>query len=647
MRDFLTRSAWITIIALILISLTIAPAQAALNYAQSEIDGNGIDDDGDGYTDSEDTECGSHYEGYGSNSVGGQGGTVYWVDPLLGDPSVDAHAGTYADPCSLRKALGGSSRVIKFTRGGTITLLTDLVVKERNVTIDGFTCPAPGITITQNSSTHAGLQIESRENLYSHNWIINHIRFDGLWDQNEEHKVGWAIFGMSATRTNKKVHDIILDHLTIRDDQDKVTLWGNMANITVSNGLFHSSGKAFLISYYNATPDLLKTDISVTRNIFARNNERNPQLRGWIRNLDIVNNVMFDWDHKYSWAYGTRIKNEAAEKSVYANIINNYYEPLNPSSRALIYSWNPGWDSTENGPSSVLPQGTVYNGSDMGELWVSGNILPAGNMDHYSTISQAHSVPAWAQVTTIAADQAYTFVPQVGMQYPDSRDQGILDDVMAAIAPDTSVVAKHIFYNHSAFDGNDSAANAADDGAIATDKVALVSGASSFVNYTTYSKGINGIMVDATGTGGAASASDFTFKVGNDSTPAGWATAPAPTSVSIRTGDGDSSSDRITITFADGAIAGEWLEVTYIPTSEKFYFGNAIGETGNSITNAQVTPADEIGIRDNPHILGSNPAAVIDVYDFNRDKKVGPTDCVICRNNGTNSSTALQLITVP
>ncbi len=430
MRDYLAHLALMAIFALVIISLAGGPAQAEPNYAQSEIDGNGIDDDGDGYTDSEDTECPSHYQGYGSQSAGGQGGTVYWVDPLLGDPSTDAHTGTYADPCSLRKAVSGSNRVIKFTRGGTITLLSDLDTSQHNVTIDGFTCPSPGVTITQNSSTHAGFHIESRGNQSAHDWIINHIRFDGLWDQDRTHRIGWAIFGLAGFGTDSKVEKIILDHLTIRDDQDKTTFWGHIANVTISNSLFHSSGKGFLISYYHRSPDLLKTDITVYRNVFARNDQRNPQLRGWIRNLDVVNNVMFEWGN-----YGTRIKNEPGEESIYANVINNYFKPLNPSSRALIYGWSPGPDYADGGPATKQPQGTVYTGSDMGKLWVAGNILPAGNIDEYSTISAPLPVPPWAQVRTVPAEKAYTFVPQVGMQYRDSRDQKIIDDVMDAIAP--------------------------------------------------------------------------------------------------------------------------------------------------------------------------------------------------------------------
>ena len=68
----------------------------------------------------------------------------------------------------------------------------------------------------------------------------------------------------------------------------------------------------------------------------------------------------------------------------------------------------------------------------------------------------------------------------------------------------TNVVGRHVFYNESAFDGDDPAAEAADDDAIAPDVFPLLHGPSStyptqqtmFRNYTSYEKGLNGLMVD-------------------------------------------------------------------------------------------------------------------------------------------------------
>ena len=86
-----------------------------------------------------------------------------------------------------------------------------------------------------------------------------------------------------------------------------------------------------------------------------------------------------------------------------------------------------------------------------------------------------------------------------------------------------------MFYNNSKFDDNDPAGGAADDGAIATDKVALLPGsAATLANYTSYSRGINGLTVDVAHLRTAPTAADFSFRIGNDDNPALWADGPLP-----------------------------------------------------------------------------------------------------------------------
>jgi len=77
-----------------------------------------------------------------------------------------------------------------------------------------------------------------------------------------------------------------------------------------------------------------------------------------------------------------------------------------------------------------------------------------------------------------------------------------------------------------------------------------------------------------------------------------------------------------------------------------FYFGNAMGETGNSAADAIVDEADKLLVRDNPCTF-LNPALIGDVHDFNRDRKVNATDELIARGNGTMLDTALKLIAAP
>jgi hypothetical protein len=215
----------------------------------------------------------------------------------------------------------------------------------------------------------------------------------------------------------------------------------------------------------------------------------------------------------------------------------------------------------------------------------------------------------------------------------------------------SEVTGRFVFYNESAWDGNDPAANAADDNAIATDKVALLpGGAATFASYTSYIRGLNGIMVDLP-LSGAPLAEDFSFRLGNDGAPDGWSAAPAPGVIALRPGAGVGGADRVTLIWEGAtAVRNRWLEVTVratprtgLATADVFYFGNAIGDSGNSAVNTQVDLVDELGARKNPHTF-VNPAPIDDVYDYDRNQRVDLRDELIARNNPTTFVSALRLI---
>ena len=215
-----------------------------------------------------------------------------------------------------------------------------------------------------------------------------------------------------------------------------------------------------------------------------------------------------------------------------------------------------------------------------------------------------------------------------------------------------AVVGRSVFYNHSAFDGNNTAANAADDGAIATDKSALLpGGTATFANYTSYSRGINGLMVDMAGLPSTTlTAADFDFRIGNVNDTSSWTSAPAPSSITIRPGAGAGGSARVEIIWPDSAIQNKWLQVTVKATpdtglnaADVFYYGNAVGESGNSAANAIVDAADQQGAHNNPRTQ-LNPAPITFAYDYNRDTLVDTTDEALATSNSTTAATALKLI---
>jgi len=303
-----------------------------------------------------------------------------------------------------------------------------------------------------------------------------------------------------------------------------------------------------------------------------------------------------------------------------------------------------------------------------------------GSGDQSATVTK----PSSGEPGTINATHVYGDDGTYGVTVTVKDDDGGEDFVsFTMVIKSGEVVDRWIFYNNSYYDGNNPAANPADFNAIAPHtsitgghgphptgkdeaakelgKDALLPGqTASFANYTSYSKGINGIMIDMAGLDGPLTTADFQFRVGNSNDPSAWAVAPDPTSITIFSGAGTPDSeglptDRITLIWADSAIRKTWLQITVLATEntaletpDVFYFGNAIGESGSGNTSlyAFVTVTDELAARTHPHNF-LNRALVSDPTDFNKDSFVTVSDELLARTNGTSFLNALKLITVP
>ncbi|HET6252039.1 MAG TPA: LamG-like jellyroll fold domain-containing protein [Tepidisphaeraceae bacterium] len=250
--------------------------------------------------------------------------------------------------------------------------------------------------------------------------------------------------------------------------------------------------------------------------------------------------------------------------------------------------------------------------------------------------------------TTVTAGTQYTYI----VKAIDTAGTSPASNAISVTPPVPTVVDAFTFYNDSVFDNDNGTSNITDRSAIATDKTPLMPGqTATFANYTSYSRGLNGILVDVSNLSNLPRFEDFSFAVGNSSNTANWTTAPVPELVNDYPGRGTGGSTQITVIWDDNAIQDEWLQVTLLANAHTglasnytFYFGNAIGETGNSTTNAQVTTADDLGARNNK--TGLSSAAITNVYDFNRDGHVDTADELIARSNHSGLS-PLQLISIP
>ena len=158
-------------------------------------------------------------------------------------------------------------------------------------------------------------------------------------------------------------------------------------------------------------------------------------------------------------------------------------------------------------------------------------------------------------------------------------------------------------------------------------------------------------MIDVAGLAGTPTAADFVFRIGNSNASGVWTLAPAPASITVRAGAGVNGTDRVTLIWTDDAIRNTWLQVVVLPTAhtgltqaQTFYFGNAIGETGNSTANAIVNSTDVMMTRTLPY-TASYPASITVNTDFNRDGLVNESDQLIVSSHLTGPQTALKLIT--
>jgi subtilisin family serine protease len=200
-----------------------------------------------------------------------------------------------------------------------------------------------------------------------------------------------------------------------------------------------------------------------------------------------------------------------------------------------------------------------------------------------------------------------------------------------------TIAGRRIFYGNSAFDNGQGSANPA---AIAADKFALLPGQpATFANYTSYSRGINGIFVDINDLATTSlTADDFEFRAGTTGDPADWTIVAG--AISVAPGIGTGGADRVTIRFADDTARNKWLRVvvkananTGLLVDDVHYWGNAPGETGDSPSDTRVDFVDVAGIRQNT----TSTATVANVYDINRDGIVNTADVDLIINGFRNT----------
>jgi len=306
------------------------------------------------------------FEGFGSSATGGSGYGVVYVTNTN-------NSGTG----SLRAALEGTSnRIIRFSVSGTINLTSAIWVTGANITVDGFSAPSPGITITSSSDAFvvSGSQYTGPDTTHGYNIIFQGLRLRST--------------AGDAFQIAYNAHDIVIDHCSIDASGDgAVDITEGAYNVTVSYCIVSNTrgNGPFLLAYDS-------DHVSYHHNIMYGNYDRNPILTaGHVRHYSSGpqrTGLLGDVRYNVIWQYVIGSYVMSADGAVgSANIVGNIYRN-NPSRNPSNNIGRSSYDTTARAHAYVAEnvsvhdlRGTAYNyGGESNGIPDSAFVVTSANM---------------------------------------------------------------------------------------------------------------------------------------------------------------------------------------------------------------------------------------------------------------------------
>jgi pectate lyase len=346
----------------------------------------------------------NYREGFGQDATGGAGYPVYIVTS-----SAATGAGTFYQ--AFQPGDYVSNKTIVFAVP-TVTLPSSMHIGS-NVTIDGMANGMNGVTMNATADAKRNLVIEDPAS----NIIIRGINFRSTGTPNS----GVTEFDLlTVDGTNgSSISNLFIDRCTFMQASDgALDITGNVSSVTVQRSLFYNNAITSLIKYGT------RQNLSIHHNVFTHNGERNPQVKGDMRLLDFVNNVIdinagdvTNYpDGTPTDPYGLRIWNANSTSDSPGNVTINVTANAHMGNRGLIDL------ITDSGASAA----GVFIGSD--------NFCSPPSNCPASPRTTPNAVPTASAVTTLTVDQfASQMLPYVGAPNRTALDQQRLDEVAAAL----------------------------------------------------------------------------------------------------------------------------------------------------------------------------------------------------------------------
>lgn len=362
-------------------------------------------------------------EGYGTNSSFGEAAgyetcTVSNLD--------ESGAGSLRD-CVMNRngpAADPTPRKVIFTVGGTITLASDISLRQPYLTIDGLSAPSQGITIAK---TGDGTDGEFRVNTWpaqqtcAHDVLVQGLRFVGVWDTTSEaHSQVATTIGIDGEDYTNCIENVVFNRITITNAQDSAgDIWGSAKHITYQYCAFINSLHPQSHSHWpGGETDQERGYISIHHNLYAYNHERQTNIRGNTWDYNFEQNIIHAWDpFGFGGGYATqfRCRNGACPERL--NLIGNYYT------------------SSSTTPTGSLSQAIVFNDSaSSDQVYMRGNRFPSEEGDR-GTAASEFARTAEAEVTLYPHSELPDKVlPKIGAPYRTPDEEKLFDEVAGEIS---------------------------------------------------------------------------------------------------------------------------------------------------------------------------------------------------------------------
>ncbi len=216
------------------------------------------------------------------------------------------------------------------------------------------------------------------------------------------------------------------------------------------------------------------------------------------------------------------------------------------------------------------------------------------------------------------------------------------------------VAGRNVFYNDSGFETTSGVAAALDSSKTIL-KANTVAQTTTSANVSSYSRGINGIVLDVAGlTTTTLATGDFIFRVAPSGatgtvTPSTWPAAPPPSVINVTPGTATTPA-RVRLEWPNNSIQNTWLQVIVLANAntglinrEVFYLGHALGDVDYSASGYRVSTGDVSMTR---AAVGNTIVSVSDARDIDKDRRISTNDVSFLRSRVSNT-VLLRNITVP